>query len=275
MKIKNKPEYILREVVLCFVCMISISFVNAQSNDTVAFKVAKKSSLQPLNRNSSTELKNGFPRKAFVIPAFMIVYGFATLENDALQHINEEIREDVWIDNHHKKVRVDNYLQFAPAVLVYTLNVAGIQGKHNLRDRSILYMLSNLFLNTTVRSLKKITNQQRPDGYSFNSFPSGHTAEAFASAEFLRQEYKELSPWYGIAGYITAAATGVLRIYNNKHWLSDVVAGAGIGIASTKLSYWIYPAIKKKLYKSKPMNTFIIPYYMNGNVGASLIYTFK
>ena len=125
-----------------------------------------------------------------------------------------------------------------------------------------------------MSSLKKITHIQRPDGSSYESFPSGHTAEAFASAEFLRQEYKDVSPWYGIAGYAAATATGALRIYNNKHWLSDVVAGAGIGIASTKLAYWIYPAIKRKFFKNKPMNTFIIPYYQGGTGAVAMVYTF-
>jgi hypothetical protein len=41
--------------------------------------------------------------------------------------------------------------------------------------------------------------------------PFGHTANAFASAEFLWQEYKDVSIWYGISGYIIASGTGVLE----------------------------------------------------------------
>ena len=76
---------------------------------------------------------------------------------------------------------------------------------------------------------------------------------AFAAAEFMRQEYKDVSPLYGIAGYGAATITGILRLYNNKHWVSDVVAGAGFGILSTRLAYWIYPVIKRKLFKDKSM----------------------
>jgi membrane-associated phospholipid phosphatase len=54
-------------------------------------------------------------------------------------------------------------------------------------------------------------------------------------AEFMHQEYKDQSVWYSIAGYTAATATGVLRMYNVRHWFSDVVAGAGIGILGTKL----------------------------------------
>ena len=137
-----------------------------------------------------------------------------------------------------------------------------------------MYLMSNVFLNSTVYFIKNTSHQQRPDGSSYTSFPSGHTAEAFASAEFLRQEYKDVSPWYGVAGYAAATATGLLRIYNNKHWMSDVVAGAGIGIASTKLAYWLYPSIKRKFFHDKNVNTMFMPYYQNNTVGLSMVHQF-
>lgn len=131
-------------------------------------------------------------------------------------------------------------------------------------------------MSTTVLSLKSITHIQRPDGSAFNSFPSGHTATAFASAEFLWQEYKDVSIWYGISGYAIAAATGAFRIYNDKHWLTDVVAGAGIGILSTKIAYWINPFIQKKIFNSKEKNTMssIAPFYNGKQVGIGFLRTF-
>jgi membrane-associated phospholipid phosphatase len=125
-----------------------------------------------------------------------------------------------------------------------------------------------------VFPVKSFTAENRPDGSNRLSFPSGHTACAFMSAEFLRQEYKDVSPWYGIAGYAAAAGTGFLRMYNNKHWLSDVVAGAGVGIISTRLSYWIYPVIKKKLFKDKDVHTLVMPMYQQGSLGVGLVHHF-
>jgi membrane-associated phospholipid phosphatase len=129
-------------------------------------------------------------------------------------------------------------------------------------------------LNATVFPLKKITNQLRPDSSAYTAFPSGHTGEAFASAELMRMEYKDVSPWYGVAGYAMAVTTGYLRMYNNKHWLSDVVAGAGIGILSAKLAYWLYPKIQHKLFKDKISKTIILPAYQNNSFGVVIAHRF-
>ena len=213
--------------------------------------------------------------KSLILPGTMITYGFIALGNNGLKDINADLKEEIWTEKPHKLWHIDNYLQFAPAMAVYGLNVMGIKGKNNFKDRTMIYFLSNIIVNTAVFSVKKITHQLRPDGSAYTSFPSGHTAEAFASAEFLRQEYKDVSPWYGIAGYTLAAVTGYLRMYNNKHWLGDVMAGAGFGILSTKLAYWMYPAIKKMFFKNKPANTMVMPFYQTGGGGVSLVYKLK
>ena len=86
-----------------------------------------------------------------------------------------------------------------------------------------------------VNTMKYTLNEKRPDSNARNSFPSGHTATAFMGAEILNKEYKDVSPWIGYAGYFVAAATGYLRIYNDRHYINDVIAGACIGITSAKL----------------------------------------
>jgi hypothetical protein len=208
--------------------------------------------------------------RPYFLPALAIAYGFTGLENHGIQNLDFEVKEELYLEHTHEELHLDNYLQFSPGVAVYGLNALGIKGKNNFRDRSAIYVMSNLILNSTCQVVKHITKAERPDGSSFTSFPSGHTAEAFASAEFLSQEYKNVSPWYGIAGYGIAAATGYMRIYNNKHWLSDVVAGAGIGVASTKLSYWLYPKIKNLLFKKQTGQTMVMPFYNNNTFGLGM-----
>ncbi len=147
--------------------------------------------------------------KSFIIPAALISYSFFSLGNHGLQKLDRNTK--IEIEEHHPRpiTKIDNYLQYSPALAVYLLNTLGIKGKNNLIDGSIIYALSLAISSAFVLPLKRITRIQRPDGSGFNSFPSGHTTTAFAAAEFMRQEYNYASPWYGVAGYTAATITGI------------------------------------------------------------------
>ena len=252
-------------------------FVNAQKTDSIITKPATSLQVEKINLSESLYKLNEPTRrlKSLIMPAAFIAYGFIALGSDGLQTIDNNTK--IEIKEHHPNpvTKLDNYLQYSPALAVYGLNALGVKGKNNFRDRTIIYALSTVISSAIVLPLKRITKVQRPDSSAFSSFPSGHTTIAFAAAEFMRQEYKDVSPWYGIAGYGAAAATAILRLYNNKNWVSDVVAGAGFGILSTKLAYWIYPVIKRKFFKNKSMNTMVMPFYQNGGGGLSVVYNFR
>lgn len=252
----------------------SVHQLYAQVNDSSTLNEELFSLKYPSIKKSITTHAAPFPAKSFIIPGIMVTMGALTLGSHELREMNMEMKEEIWIENPHNYQHIDNYLQFAPAVAVYGLNAMGIKGKNNFVDRSMIYLMSNLILMSVVTPVKHLSHEFRPDGSDYYSFPSGHTAEAFASAEFLRQEYKDVSPWYGVAGYLVATSTGVLRMYNNKHWLGDVVAGAGIGIASTRLSYWLYPKIQHLLFKKNPTHTMILPVYQQGSFGFSMVHTY-
>ena len=99
-----------------------------------------------------------------------------------------------------------------------------------------------------VNGIKYTAKEMRPDGSTANSWPSGHTATAFVGATLLHKEYGlTRSPWWSVAGYGVATATGVMRVLNNRHWISDVMSGAGIGILSGELGY----ALCDLLFKGK------------------------
>lgn len=228
-----------------------------------------------ITTNEPKENNKKFKFKQLIIPTVLIGYGVIGIESDGLKLFNTEIKEEV-NENIDEKITVDDFSQYLPAASVYGLNALGIKGKHNLKDRTIILGTSYLLMSASVLSLKSITKVERPDGSAFNSFPSGHTATAFAGAEFLWQEYKDVSVWYGISGYIVAAGTGAFRIYNDKHWLTDVVAGAGIGILSTKVAYWMNPWMQEKIFKSKEKKTTSImaPFYNGKQLGIGFIKTF-
>lgn len=249
---------------------ISLAFLfgflsaNAQQNDSII----------KIDSTSRTPLK--FNYKQLIIPGVLIGYGVIGIESDQLLSFNHQIKNEVTedIDN---KITIDDFSQYAPAASVYALNAFGVKGKNNMRDRSVIFVTSYAIMATTVLGLKSIVHEERPDASSNNSFPSGHTATAFAGAEFLWQEYKDKSIWYGIAGYAVATGTGLFRIYNNRHWLTDVAAGAGIGILSTKLAYWMNPYITKKLFGSSSESkstSMVKPFYNGQQYGLGFVKVF-
>lgn len=136
--------------------------------------------------------------------------------------------------------RYDDYLQFAPLALTYGLKLCGVESRSSWERMMVSDAISMGLMFATVHATKYIVGRLRPDGSTYNSFPSGHTASAFAAATILHKEYgKSVGPWLSIVGYSLAAVTGVSRMLNDRHWLSDVVVGAGVGILSSTLGYHI------------------------------------
>ena len=250
----------------------------------VAYKFLSPDSLPyavPLNLRTKVQAppeKTVLTARSIVIPSAMIAYGAFTLTNKDLKRVNLAVKNKLWEDRkdgNGKRLHIDNFTLVAPALAVYGLNIAGVKGKNNLVDASLIYGMSHLIGQVLIVSnVKKLTNTMRPDSSNRLSFPSGHTAQAFISAEFLRREYKDVSPWIGAAGYAVAVGTGFLRMYNNKHWLNDVIAGAGVGILSTHISYWLYPKIKNTFIGKWKGNTIVAPTYQNRAVGVGMIHNF-
>ena len=146
------------------------------------------------------------------------------------------------------KTGIDDYTQFFGPAAVVGLKLGGYEGRSDwprlLASAGMSYGLMALFVNT----IKHTAKEMRPDGSTANSWPSGHTATAFVGATLLHKEYGlTRSPWWSVAGYGVATATGVMRVLNNRHWISDVLSGAGLGILSGELGY----AICDLLFKGK------------------------
>ena len=225
--------------------------------------------------NHSSVAKKSTVFKKLLVPTVLVGYGALGLTSDGIKNVNHEVKGFVnrHVDN---GTSIDDYTRYAPVLSVYALNAVGIRGRHNFRDRTIIMVMSNIMACGASMGLKSLSKIERPDGSTFNSFPSGHTAIAFAGAEFMWQEYKDVSAWYGVTGYIVAAGTGLMRIYNDRHWLTDVAAGAGIGILSTKLAYWIYPYIQKQLFGpgEKKVSAMALPFYNGEQAGVNLAVRF-
>lgn len=141
--------------------------------------------------------------------------------------------------------KLDDYTQYAPAATAFALKLSGVKGRNKLGRSAISWGGGMLIMGGLVNSIKYSAKVMRPDGSTRNSFPSGHTATAFMNATFLHKEYGQVNPLYSVLGYSMSTYTGISRSLNNRHWLSDILAGAGIGILSTELSYLIVDSFYK------------------------------
>ena len=136
------------------------------------------------------------------------------------------------------KTGIDDYTQFFGPAMVVGLKLGGYEGRSDWPRLLASAGMSYALMAALVNGIKYSAKEMRPDGSQANSWPSGHTATAFVGATLLHKEYGlTRSPWWSVAGYGVATATGVMRVLNNRHWISDVMSGAGIGIMSAELGY--------------------------------------
>ena len=146
------------------------------------------------------------------------------------------------------KTGIDDYTQFCGPAMVVGLKLGGVEGRSDWPRLMASSLMGYGIMAAFVNGIKYTAKEMRPDGSTANSWPSGHTATSFVGATILHKEYGlTRSPWYSVAGYGVATATGVMRVLNNRHWVSDVMSGAGIGILSGELGY----ALCDLLFKGK------------------------
>ena len=199
------------------------------------------------------------PYKELIIPAGLMTYGIIALESHALIGQNQNIKEEM-LEHRTGTFSADDFSQYAGTAASFGLEALGVKPKHTLKQRLFTAAVAHAIMASSVYTIKNTGTVWRPDSSANNSFPSGHTATAFVGAELMWQEYKDQSIWYGITGYVVAAGTGFFRMYNNKHWFSDVAMGAGIGMLSTKIAYWLLPLVENKLGSHKGNYVFMPGY---------------
>lgn len=208
--------------------------------------------------NDSLAVKPDFKAGELIMPLTLIgagTLGFVEPLKNARFEVRDYLNE--WRGDH--RITTDDYLQYVPLGAVYGLSILGADAKHGYVDRTLELATSYVALGLMVNAIKYTVREPRPDGSAHNSFPSGHTATTFMGAELVRIEYGDDSPWYSVGAYTIAAAVGVLRVYNERHWFTDVFAGAGIGILSARIGYWLLPYTRKAMHRLTGCDAFVYP----------------
>ena len=165
-------------------------------------------------------------------------------------------------------IRVDDYLQFAPLAGYFALDYCGLRARHSLTDRLIIGVTGELLTEILTQSCKRLVNESRPVDNEPWAFPSGHSARAFLGAELVRIDYGGEA---GTVAYLAAGAVAVMRLTNHRHWLNDVVAGAGVGILCARAANWLLPFNRRWLgLEGKKQTALIVPSYLPADRGAAL-----
>ena len=246
-----------KEILLCVMAM-GWGMMNASAgeiissykiNDSIASTDSCKSTASHASDFPRQEKRNFTDSKLYqmtFVGTPLIVTGFIMKGEDT--HFRS-LRND-YMQRFHRPF--DNYTQYLPAAVMLGLKTVGVESRDSWGRMLASDAFSVAIMGIVVNTMKTTTHVMRPDGSNDHSFPSGHTATAFMTATMLTKEYGHLSPWVGIGAYTVASGTGLMRMANNKHWLSDVLTGAGIGILSTEFGYYIADL----LFKDKGIHRF-------------------
>lgn len=237
-------------------------------------------SIQTCGVEFRTEDEFKFNAKQLILPGLLIAAGSLGVSDKGWFHkkINLRVRDGIQNWRKDRRFKADDYIQYLPLAAHLGLSACGVKAKTTYKERIAVMVTSYAALGIMVNGIKYASGKSRPDGSKKNSFVSGHTATVFMGAELVRTEYKDASPWYGVGAYTVATGVGFLRLYNNHHWVSDVVAGAGVGILSARIGYWLLP-FERKLFgwDGKGKRTLVaVPYYQpdTKSAGASFSMVF-
>ncbi len=132
----------------------------------------------------------------------------------------------------------ETWTQYVPPVMDLALPLAGVQSNVCFGDRAVKMTTAYILQISMTAILKATVDEERPDGRSNNSFPSGHTGTAFVGAELVRQDYG----WgWGAGAYAIATFTGTMRVVHNRHWWWDAAAAAAMGIGNCLIAEALLP----------------------------------
>ena len=238
----------MKKIVLFISVLLYTTGVNAQVDSTFLTGKGRSEVTVPaatgLNRK---DFNRNRLHHSFALATPVAAVGFALMPAD--KPISKRVQKGM--PDFHSGV--DDYLRFVPLATQLTMSLGGVEGRSGSRWQVVATdAMAGAMMVAMTGGLKYTINRTRPNGEEAG-FPSGHTATAFMGATLLSHEFGHKSLWFPVAGYSVATATAALRILNNKHYASDVLVGAAVGILSAELAYWATDAIFKdrKIFKRK------------------------
>lgn len=219
----------LKRILTSLVLLLSLAAnAGAQIADSARLRVPAKSS--------------DFKATQLIAPGTLMAAG-ATIHFAAHEAIDMKLNDytSTW-RGERPELNFDSYLRFLPEAMHLGLGLCGVEAEHGFFDRGIEAAWSYVSIAAIGYSMKYLIDSPRPNGLDNHSFPSGHACMAFAGAELVRMEYG--NSW-GAGAYAVAGGVAAMRLYNNEHWFSDLLFGAGTGILSAHIGGWLLDPTRK------------------------------
>lgn len=257
----SQPRHLCRLFILCACLAVTHAcvFVPIQAQETAA---------------DTTRHQKVFRPQQLIAPTALIAAGAFGVKNGWACKLKHKVHNKMQDMNSNRHLHIDDYLQYLPMTTQLTLGLTGVKARHPLRERIAVTATAYVVKSILVTATKYTVCEQRPNQGVRNSFPSGHTATAFMGAELVREEYGNA---WGAGAYVFASGIAFMRLYNERHWLNDLFGGAGMGILSARIGYWLLPA-ERRLFRwnKRAAQTSVLPTYSpeGHTVGFALVSSF-
>ena len=156
--------------------------------------------------------------------------------------VREWVQQDLRQGGSQPFYDLGTYLEYTNGIAHLGLGLLGAKSRHAVVDRAIESAISYGFALGGGFVLKRLVARPRPDGTGADSFPSGHSIISFTGAELVRMDYD----WgWGAGAYAGALIVAGDRSYGDRHWLTDVLAGAAWGVLSAHIGGWLLSPVKQ------------------------------
>lgn len=206
--------------------------------------------ISKVDQTSSSQRSDNKPYlkpSGLIIPGAFLVYGGLKPVINDISKLDDKIWTHMQENYPGFHTNAADYLMWVPSASIYAIDAFHVKTQHTFKEHLILDVGSILVTGGLGFGMRKISEHISAYNTHDTKFPSGHAANVFRGAEIVHQELKYTHPVLSYSGYVVATGVGLLRIYNKNHLLSEVITGAGLGILSTKLTYWIFGHVKEKM----------------------------
>lgn len=240
--------------------------VGFSQNDTIQIKSIKTIDPTPF-KVPQQKINAPFYQRA-IGPLFLAAISIDLMRDSIKYDLQPRFRSVV---KDSFRTHVDDWIHYAPVLTMYSADLLKIPAKNTVWNQTKFLIISEAITSGIVWSLKLGLGIQRPNNGGYTAYPSGHTSQAFVQSQVLFNEFRETAPLLASSGFLFSISTGALRVLNNRHWVPDVLLGAGIGMLVTNAVYYFEPLKNWNPFHKKKNNRSQLDVTFAPRIGSSFL----